>query len=245
MKDNFSSCSDQYARYRPQYPQALFDFLDTLGASHQHAWDCGTGNGQVAAALSVRFEQVFATDISENQLKNAIQKPNIAYSVQPAEHTHFPDNFFDLIVVAQAIHWFDFDAFYKEVSRTARENAHLVVTGYGLIHVSEAVDKVIGDFYTNTIGPFWDKERKYIDENYRTIPFPFEEIAAPSFSNEMEWTFEHLIGYLRTWSAVKHYEQQNGSDPVETIRPALEKAWGSDASQTITFPILLRIGKIS
>ncbi len=241
MKDNFSTHSDQYAKFRPEYPRELFDFIDALNIHKENAWDCGTGNGQVAATLSESFKHVFATDISESQLQNAVQKPNITYSVQAAEQTDFPDNFFDLIVVAQAIHWFDFDQFYREVRRTARANAFLVVTGYGLLRVSEEVDEVIAHFYNEIIGKYWDKERKYIDENYQTIPFPFEEMAVPEFRNEKEWRFEHLVGYLKTWSAVKHYEKQQGVNPVDVIAEDLKTAWGDAETRKIYFPILLRV----
>src|SRR5579859_6423418 len=212
MKDNFSTKADDYARFRPSYPQALFDFLLSLVPRREHAWDCGTGNGQVAVALAPFFARVDATDISSAQLKNAMVHERIEYSVQAAEKTSFPDDYFDLITVAQAIHWFDFAAFYREVDRTIRDGGVLAVIGYDLIRISPAVDAVLDGFYRDVVGPFWDKERKYIDEQYRTIPFPYADIAVPVFANPVEWSFEHLIGYISTWSAVKHYQREKGEE---------------------------------
>ncbi|WP_317163583.1 class I SAM-dependent methyltransferase [Mucilaginibacter aquatilis] len=211
----------------------------------KNAWDCGTGNGQVAFELAKNFEQVFATDISQAQIDNAGQANNIIYSVQPAEITDFSDNFFDLIVVAQAIHWFDFDRFYAEVERTAKANALLCVTGYGMIEVSKEIDDVIAHFYKNVIGSYWDAERKYIDENYKTIPFPFEELETPQFYNTLNWTAEHLIGYLNTWSAVKHFIKQNDYNPVDELKPEIKKLWGGNDTRQIKFPVLLRIGNVN
>lgn len=244
MKDNFSSKPDQYAKFRPAYPETLFDFLKTLGTGKANAWDCGTGNGQVASRLAEYFDNVFATDISAGQLQNAVQKPNITYSLQPAEKTNFPDASFDLIVVAQAVHWFDFEQFYAEVKRTAKPGAHLVITGYGLFQLSPGIDAIIADFYSNIIGKYWDNERKYIDDLYQTIPFPFTEVEVPSLSHEMEWTLEHLLGYLGTWSAVKHFEKATGRDPVQLISEALAKSWGPDQTRKVRFPVLLRIGSL-
>src|SRR5688572_28079514 len=118
MKDNFSSHSAQYARCRPGYPSDFFIWLNNHVADKKNAWDCGTGNGQVAFELSKTFEHVFATDISQSQIDNALLAGNIHYSIQPAEHTNFPNGEFDLIIIAQAIHWFDFEKFYDEVKRT-------------------------------------------------------------------------------------------------------------------------------
>lgn len=244
MKDNFSSQSDKYAKYRPAYPIHFFNYLNSIVPNKQNAWDCGTGNGQVAYELSKTFQNVFATDISQSQIDNALQADNIIYAVQPAEKTDFEDKQFDLIVIAQAIHWFDFEKFYSEVRRTAKENALICVAGYSRVEISEQIDSIITDFYTNIIGAYWDKERKYIDENYSTIPFPFKEIYPPDFVNKLYWTFEHLIGYLNTWSAVKHYIKQNGNNPVDKLQSRLKQQWKNDEIKEVCFPLLLRIGQI-
>jgi ubiquinone/menaquinone biosynthesis C-methylase UbiE len=244
MIDNFSAASEQYALYRPGYPDELFAYLQTLLTQRSRAWDCGTGNGQVAVKLSAVFDQVYATDISAAQLAQAVQRPNIYYSQQAAEQTNFPDTFFDLVVVAQAIHWFDFEKFYEEVQRTANTGAVLAVVGYGKICIRPEVDALVNHLYYDIAGPYWNKERRYVDEDYRTIPFPFSEIKTPAFTNEYEWSLEQLIGYLRTWSAVKHYQKQNGDDPVAIIIPQLKQVWGQNTKQKISFPLLLRVGRI-
>jgi ubiquinone/menaquinone biosynthesis C-methylase UbiE len=243
MKDNFSTQSEQYVKFRPTYPDELYQFLLPLVKTKDAAWDCGTGNGQVAQELSKHFKKVYATDISEKQIKNAIQRENIFYKVESAERTSFPDKSFDLITVAQAIHWFDFGAFYKEVERTIKPNGVLAVIGYGLLSIDEDTDKIINRFYHEIVGPYWDKERKYVDEYYRTVPFPFKEIEPPKLYNIYEWNIEHLIGYVETWSAVQHYIKVNNQNPVDLVFKDLQQTWGINTAKTVKFPILLRIGK--
>lgn len=243
MKDNFSSRSDHYAKYRPSYPVGFYDLIRKLTKHKYCAWDCGTGNGQVAYELSSYFQKVYATDISQAQLDQALPRRNIEYSLQPAEQTNFPDQLFDLIVVAQAVHWFDFDQFYKEVNRTMKTDGLLAIVGYGRLSVSPEIDSLISDFYFNIIGPFWDKERRYIDEGYRTIPFPFKELETPQIEHSYQWDLERLTGYLETWSAVKHFNKQKGYNPVESLRISLSAVWGdSSTKKKIIFPLLLRIG---
>lgn len=244
MKDNFSTASDQYAQYRPSYPDAFFDYLKTLLPSPKNAWDCGTGNGQVAVKLAGFFETVYATDISASQINQAPQLQNIDYSVQPAESSVFPTDFFDLIIVAQAIHWFEFEKFYTEVRRTAKQDALIVVIGYGRLTISPEIDALIDTFYHDVIGSYWDAERRYIDEHYQTIPFPFEEIVAPQFSNTYEWSVDHALGYLSTWSAVKHYRKAHGVNPVDALAKDLKPIFREVAKQ-VNFPLLLRIGTIA
>jgi ubiquinone/menaquinone biosynthesis C-methylase UbiE len=243
MKDNFSSKSSSYAKYRPTYPQELYQFLKEKLDKTEKAWDCGTGNGQVAGALAKFFKEVQATDISQQQLDNAIRQPNIHYSVQTAEKTNFPDNNFDLITVAQAIHWFNFEAFNKEVARVLKPDGIIAVIGYSLFKSNPETDEVILKFYHDIVGPFWDEERKYLDEKYKTIPFPFKELESPVFEQEYEWTFNHVMGYLKTWSAVKHYEKANGENPVALIEEELKATFG--AKNKVVFPILFRCGKLA
>ncbi len=244
MKDNFSIQSNQYAKYRPGYPEEFYDYINSLVPNKESAWDCGTGNGQIAFELAKTFKQVFATDISQAQLDNALVVNNIHYSLQPAEETNFTKNQFDLIIVGQAIHWFDFTKFYSEVQRTAKENALFCVVGYGGVHVSEEINNRKKEFYKNVVGPYWDKERKYIDEDYRTIPFPFKEIDAPAFENRLRWNLDHFIGYINTWSAVKHFIKEKGFNPVEELRKDLEEIWKDNENKDVRFPLLLRVGRV-
>ncbi|MFD2514113.1 class I SAM-dependent methyltransferase [Pontibacter locisalis] len=244
MKDNFSGHAADYAKYRPTYPHELIAHLVALAPSHTLAWDCATGNGQVAGMLSEYFASVVATDISEQQLRNAPQLLNIQYLIEPAEHTSLSTSSVDLIVVAQAVHWFEFELFYKEAKRVLKPQGVLALIGYGLIRIDSSVDKVIERLYDGILSSYWDVERRYIDENYRTIPFPFTELEVPHFTMTSTWTLEQLIGYLNTWSAVKHYEKQHQENPVGLVEQELRQAWGNDPHKTVSFEIISRVGKV-
>ena len=242
MIDNFSKDSHLYAKYRPTYPSALFTYIISLLETKDQAWDCATGNGQVATQLAKEFQIVEATDISASQVEQAPKLANIDYSIQPAEKTKFEKDQFDLITVAQAIHWFDFEKFYAEVNRTLKPNGVLAVIGYGLLSISPELDLIIHHFYNDIIGAYWDEERKYIEENYETIPFSFEEIKTPKFEITYEWTAENLLNYLNTWSAVKHYEKDKNEFPLLLIQQQLKETWGAKKGKVV-FPVLLRVGK--
>lgn len=245
MKDNFSTQSADYAKFRPVYPQELIDYLLSLTKTHGTCWDCGTGNGQLAVELAKTFQKIQATDISEKQLGNATQRSNIAYSFQPAEETNFPDQHFDLITVAQAAHWFDHTRFNREVKRTLKPDGVIALFGYGLVKVEGAPGEIVKDFYWNVTHPFWDPERNHIEEEYRTIPFPFEEIRdVPAFAIHNEMTLDQLTGYIGTWSAVQHYIKANGHSPIDKLYEDLEKVWKEETYQ-VTFPIFTRIGRFS
>ncbi|MBC5772474.1 class I SAM-dependent methyltransferase [Pontibacter sp. KCTC 32443] len=242
-KDNFSTQSDLYVKFRPEYPDALYEFIFKLKPHYVVAWDCGTGNGQVAAKLAERCHLVYASDISQKQLDNAIKKENIHYLHARAEATNLPDNSIDLVTVAQAIHWFDFDAFYREVYRITKAGAVVAVWCYNLPQISPEIDSILNDFYNNVLDGYWDIERKYIDENYTTIPFPFEELEEiPQLSITTNWTLEHLLGYLNSWSAVQHYIDKNGTSPVKDAELKFREVWPENKVLGVVFPIAMRVG---
>lgn len=243
MKDNFSNQASQYSQFRPHYPKELIDHILSFVHNRDTALDVATGNGQVAISLSKHFHTVYATDISEKQLLQAPKVLNVIYKNQSAEATDFHDHQFDLITVAQAIHWFDFNKFYAEVNRILKPDGIIAIIGYGLLATNPHSDKILLDFYQNIVGPFWDAERKYIDDHYKTIPFPFEELETEAFSNVFTWSFDQLIGYLETWSAVEHYKAHHNQNPIDLVREALEASWESH-DQKVTFPMLLRVGKL-
>jgi ubiquinone/menaquinone biosynthesis C-methylase UbiE len=242
MKDLFSHQSDQYARYRPTYPEALYQFVLSTVPDRQRAWDCATGNGQVAASLAAYFREVEATDLSPQQLAQAPALPNVRYAVSRAEQTPFPDAHFDLVTVGQALHWFNAGAFYAEVRRVLRPGGVLAVWGYELLHVSPVLDPLLEAFYRHTVGPYWAPERRHLEARYQTLPFPFEEVPTPAFSMTKTWTRADLLGYLGTWSAVAAYRQDRGTDPVAALDDHLRLHWPDDVSKPVTFPVFLRLG---
>lgn len=241
VKDNFSKQAAGYATFRPHYPTALYNWLFDHCRHFEYALDCATGNGQAASELAHKFKLVHAIDISAGQIANAVQKTNIIYSMHRAEATGFADNSFDLVTVAQSLHWFDHERFFAEVNRITRHSGLFAAWGYSLLQVNREIDDLVSDFYYRMVGPYWDKERKHVDEHYRSIPFPFRPIPCPDFNIEVDWTAEHMLGYLQSWSAVQHYEKAHGQNPVDIIRDNIIKTWGNSPRQ-VKFPLFVLAG---
>ncbi|HEV8285618.1 MAG TPA: class I SAM-dependent methyltransferase [Chitinophagaceae bacterium] len=244
-KDLFSGHSDIYAKYRPLYPKELYDFILKQVSTKDIALDCGTGNGQAAGVLAEHFKQVHATDISDKQIKNAIQKPNLHYHVCKAEKTPFSDDTFDLITSATAVHWFHFERFFSEMKRIGKNNSVFACWGYKLFRTDNTrLNEIVDAFYTQKIHSYWDAERRHVDEEYKNIPFPFEEIENPGFATHLQWDLKILEGYLNTWSAVQHYIKKNDANPVIDLMDEIKTQLPGDIRLKITFPIFMRIGII-
>lgn len=244
-KDLFSRQSDLYAKYRPTYPKELYEYILSFVKEKNIAWDCATGNGQAAVVLADYFKKVIATDISAAQIEKAKRKENIEYSVCAAESTPFADNIFDLVTVAQAYHWIKWNEFKKEVTRVCKPNAVIAVwTYYSRTTDDERIDKAVNDFYENVTRPYWDYERKYVDEKYSTVEFDYELLPVKEFETVLYWKREDLIGYVSSWSAVQKYIKTNGHSPLPLLEEEINKLWPQDQTKKVVFPIYLKLGRI-
>jgi SAM-dependent methyltransferase len=243
FKDHFSKQAADYAKFRPSYPPELFDYLGSIAPSRQLAWDCGTGNGQAAIGLASVFDHVLATDASEKQITNAELHRRVDYRVAAAEHSTLDSSTVDLIMVAQALHWFDLNQFYAEARRVLKPHGILVASAYNLLTIEPAIDEVVNRYYYEVVGPFWPPERKLV-EQFVELPFPFQEIDLPKFEMTAHWNLDHLLGYLRTWSSTQRFIAAKGCDPLEQIINRLRSAWGdSQQTRAVIWPLIVRIGR--
>ncbi len=242
FKDHFSKQAEDYAKFRPRYSPELFNYLGSIAPSRQLAWDCGTGNGQAAVGLAPVFDHVVATDASEKQIANAQPHERVEYCVAPAESSGLKSSMMDLIVVAQALHWFDLNRFYAEAQRVLKVKGVLAASAYNLLHVEPAIDEVVNRYYYEVVGSFWPPERKLI-EQFADLPFPFDEIDAPKFEMTASWNLDHLVGYLRTWSSTQRFIAAMGGDPLDQINDELHSVW-PDSKQTrkVIWSLTLRVG---
>ena len=242
FKDHFSKQAADYAKFRPRYPSELFALLGTVAPNRTLAWDCATGNGQAARELAQVFDRVIATDASEKQIANAQPHARVEYRVESAENSALQSGTVDLIVVAQALHWLDLHLFYAEARRVLKPSGVLAASAYNLLNSEAAIDEVVNRYYYQVVGPFWPPERELI-EKFDKLPFPFPEIRTPSFEMIAHWNLEHLVGYLRSWSATQRFIAATQRDPLEEIADELRNAWG-DTKQTrrVIWPVTLRVG---
>jgi len=242
-QDHFSGHSADYAKFRPGYPEALFDWIAAQTASHDLAWDCGCGNGQASQPLAQRFARVVGTDVSAQQIAQAAPHPRIEYRVAPAEQGGLADTSVNVVTIAQALHWFDFERFYAEVQRVLKPGGIIVAWTYQLLRADSAVDALLTDFYSRVLGPWWPPERKWVDAGYRGMPFPFAAIETPGFEIRLQWTLADLLAYLGTWSATQRYRKAEGADPVPALGERLAPVW-PDGTREIVWPIAMLAGHV-
>jgi len=245
FKDHFSATAGGYAAHRPVYPLAVAEALAARSPGRGRAWDAGCGSGQLSVVLGEVFEEVLATDASAAQIAAATPHARVRYSVAPAEASGLPDRSVDCAVAAQAAHWFDLDAYYREVRRVARPGGLVALVTYAVMEVEPEVERLVERFYWETLDGHWPPERRLVEEGYRSLPFPFEPLEAPPLALEHRWDAGQLLGYVGTWSAVQSLRRAGRGDELERFGEALRAAWGDPAAaRLIRWPLSLRLGRV-
>jgi len=242
--DHFSADSGRYARYRPGYPDALFRWLAQSAPAGGLALDCATGSGQAAIPLAGYFSRVLATDASRHQLQAASPHPRVHYAVAAAERSPVRDASVSLVTVAQAFHWLNHGEMFQELNRCLLPGGLFAVWTYALCSISPGVDPLLREFHDTTVGPYWPTERQLVERGYSDLTFPLEPVEPPDFPMTAAWDLDRLLGYVGTWSAVRRYREQRGTDPLPALRQAFLPAWGErGATRTCRWPLTLRAGR--
>lgn len=247
MNNVFAQESDRYAAARPRYPDALFDWIGATCPDHEAAWDCATGNGQAAIGLAGIFNQVDATDVSPAQIGQAFAHPKVRYSACPAEATGFPRSTFDMVAVAQALHWFDYDRFWPEVRRVARPGALFCAWGYAWFRGGADVEEILLGPVAEIVAPYWAANNRILWDGYldRDIRSPFARIRTPELRIEVNWSTDQAIDYVRTWSAFKRAVVEGRGDELERLLSAARRRLGPDLRHDLSVPLTVAAGYLT
>lgn len=243
---DFSPLAATYARTRPTYPAALYEWLARLVTRHELAWDCATGNGQAAPGLAAHFAHVVATDRSAEQLSHAPRHPRVEYRLATADRSGLAAASANLVTVAAALHWLDFASFFAEVARVLRPGGVLAAWTYHTAICEPPFDRAFHRLYWHVLRPYFDDRVRWVDGKYAGIEMPGEAIGAPPFTLTVEWTLEDALDYVRTWSGALAYREATGDDPAELIRDELAPLFGDAATRrTVRIPLFVRASRLN
>ncbi len=242
-QDHFSTQSATYVRYRPTYPPELFDWLVGHVFERHLVWDCACGSGQATLSLAERFDRVIATDLSESQLAFAPKVPNVEWRQAIAEASKLESRSVDLIVVAQALHWFDLPRFWHECQWVLKTDGVIAAWCYGVAEFSDrSVGELCDEFYRVRLADYWPPERRIVEAGYGVLGFPFDEIIAPNFGLRAEWSVDELMGYFSSWSATERFRRSTGVDPVQALRTNMAQLSIQETIQ-VHWPLSVRVGR--
>ncbi|MDH3197096.1 MAG: class I SAM-dependent methyltransferase [Candidatus Krumholzibacteria bacterium] len=201
----FTGRVSHYVRYRPGYPEALFDCLVReagLDASCAVA-DVGSGSGIFTRALLPRVGRVYAVEPNAEMRAAAERELGTMagfISVEgTAEATRLPDLSVRLVVAAQAFHWFDPEAARREFQRILEPGGRVA-----LVWNSRVVDATpfMRAYESLLRAESLDYERVDHRRATRRLDGFFAERWHWTFDHERDLDWEASLGYMLSASYV-------------------------------------------
>jgi SAM-dependent methyltransferase len=176
----FSGKADAYAKARPGYPEAAMDFIASILPQNAVIADVGAGTGKFAVLLAQRGYRVFAVEPNADMRRQLVEAlspyQNATIIDGSAEATTLPVGSVDAVTCAQALHWFDPDAFWAECRRIAKGNTLVIAV------------------YNNTPGGGSIAHSKLSTDAFFTSP------AVREFPNPIYYTRESWLSYMTSHS---------------------------------------------
>ncbi len=199
--DLFTGLANGFQEFRPSYPEVLLAELKDYVEKHRNSiwprrpmvYDIGAGTGILTRQLRSMLGGQFGIkgvepnqDMRETARKNTPTEWDIDYMYGVAERLPIADGKASVIVVAQAIHWFDRAQFYREVRRGLHVNGVFAIMQNDRAWDISALDDAYEQFLEATSAVY--------NRRYRDLPYLDELTADEGFSDVMshsvEWSRE-------------------------------------------------------
>ncbi|MFO1052817.1 MAG: class I SAM-dependent methyltransferase [Planctomycetota bacterium] len=243
FRDHFSANAARYAQCRPSYPPELAHHLASLAPTTAVAWDAGCGSGQLSVLLAQCFAKVIATDASAAQIAHAQRAEGVEYRVERAEEPSLPPRSVDLCVAAQAVHWFDVEAWHRAIREVARPGALVAMVGYGRVIPEPDLVGVFDSLYDALLAPYWPAERAHVESGYVALPFPWPSLPEPELAIERSWDAAQFCGYVSTWSSARAFRDAGRGAELDRALGSVAEVIGP-GQRRWRWPIVARLGRV-
>ncbi|KAG1798189.1 S-adenosyl-L-methionine-dependent methyltransferase [Suillus plorans] len=209
-KSSFDSTIMIYATFRPTYPTSLFNFIFRW----DRAVDLGCGTGYASLAVDPSYKMI---EVAQGTLQKTPECTGQYEYIQASAEslTFLEDSSVDLVISAEACHWFDWNKIWPELARVLRKNGsqpgRLILDNH-LIEVPDGNEVVPGAFS--------DSERVFFTgDYYPSLPCPRSVII------RKKMTWDDLLSYLNTWSSLHTFRQRNPTDGENLREDVAMRFW--------------------
>eukprot|EP01026_Neomeris_dumetosa_P055368 TRINITY_DN502_c0_g3_i3.p2 TRINITY_DN502_c0_g3~~TRINITY_DN502_c0_g3_i3.p2 ORF type:complete len:258 (-),score=23.37 TRINITY_DN502_c0_g3_i3:692-1465(-) len=256
MSTLFKRQAHNYLKFRPVYPQQLYDTIFEFSgkAEGEVVVDVATGNGQVANQLSKYFQNVVGIDSSEEQISFAItEKPNVTFQVGDCHQLPFEDSSVDLVTIATALHWFDLDKFYKEVTRVLKPGGTFAAWTYKLQKFKgyPEASNLLNQYVYEHLKDYWDERAMKVVDGYEGMEpkeplfYKFKKLQLEVEQKATLYDTEGFVSTLSSYNTYMEKKEKKDDSLIQLVKELQSKLdfVNVDQELDIYYPIVLLLGK--
>jgi len=247
--DRFSNRADDYAKYRPDYPPELLSALQRHGALTEESVvaDIGSGTGILTRQIAPLCAYVYAIEPNRPMRKASLELlrelEQVVVLEGRAENSGLRAESVDLIIAAQAFHWFDIYWTYEEWGRVLRPEGRIA-----LIWNERSVDadafhqqyeQLLLDFGTDYRSV---DHRRISEEQIKQFLEP-ETLITERMNNSQTLDFDGLKGRLLSSSYVPKESDPNFSEMLRRLQELFD-LHSSQGAVTVRYETKLYLGRL-
>lgn len=191
----FTERADGYAAHRPAYPDACVDDL-LVGMGHPTLLtvaDVGAGTGIMARLIAERGPLVAAVEPNDAMRGKAEPHDRVLWQDGTAEQTGLNEHSVELVIAAQAFHWFDTAAFFTECRRILKTTGRLA-----LVWNEVDADTPMGAGYREILDGLATDDTPRVRYAAQVDPFGatdlFDDVRTRSYPHAVHHTTDGLVG---------------------------------------------------
>jgi SAM-dependent methyltransferase len=199
----FGQAADEYQRYRPDYPAALYEHIlaEIPERERIRAMDLGAGTGIVTGHLTEWFREVIAVEPDAKMAAKIAERfPRIIICAATAEDCEQPADSANLITIANALHWMKAERTFANARKWLGQDGVLAVFDRPLPKANAAIDAVVLAEWRGPWKPHRDPRLN------RDLHWQDEVRAAAGFEVMEETRIPHMVPmspaeYAGFWSS--------------------------------------------
>ncbi|MEW6056655.1 MAG: class I SAM-dependent methyltransferase [Bdellovibrionota bacterium] len=235
----FDQLATAYGSARPEYPERTASFLleKLKVAQSVKVLDLAAGTGKFTRHVLRYTSNATAADLSPKMLEQLSQRfPSTEVVQASAEEMPFPAQTFDVVVCANAFHWFATQKSLAEIARVLKPRGSLGLIWTVLDENHDSIRSLLSQvgYHAKNIPRFQSNEWKHCFEQTDL----FTSLREKMFRSAQEYTSKTLINFLNTmsfWAEKSESEQRLQAEQVMKDLPRLFKVPSSASKISLRF----------
>jgi SAM-dependent methyltransferase len=229
---------NDYEAARPGYPtEALAWFRRELRiGEHTRVCDLAAGTGKLTRVLAPFTPNLVAIE-PVGGMRTALAQlvPGVPIAAGTAEALPVRDAGLDAVIVAQAFHWFDFDAAARELARVVRPGG-----GVGLVWNARDRSRQWVDLVWSVMDRVekhapWRDHENWSDTALRTMP-GFGNVRAATFHHEQHLSHDDVVRRVASVSHVAVLPVPERQAVLDEVRAILANHPDTRDGSTVAIP---------